>query len=214
MKKLLIAAVICFSFFVLSLSACKYDSDLKNTITEERSDIFCGTSENIALSCAYGYTGNPEKVYALTFKLDVDPTTEISYSVTVNLDKTYTEKFSFNPVSHALTAKVFAKLDDIKSFDAIISFGSSKISVSLFSLKPENTLSVSEALTILKKTQPSLINSYINDRGEFDATLCVRLTVKSEHPYYYVAFTRPSGDKKALLLDGFTAEVLAVRDIF
>ena len=192
---------------------CNKSLNLDDFVTEARTDIFYGENADIKLSCAYGYELNGEKEYFLTFKLGVDPTTEATYSIELTLDKTYTEKFTFNPVSHTLTAKVKTKLIENK-FTATVICGSSKTEIDLVSIVPEKTLSIPDALSKLSSTQPSLIDSYLNEYGDFDAKICIRISVKNDKPYYYIAFTRPSNEVKAFLLDGFTAEVLAVRDIF
>ena len=77
---------------------------------------------------------------------------------------------------------------------------------------PKGTISYKKALEYLQKNQSELVKSYYDD-GEFKAEICMRVLVKDNHPYWYIGLTN-STNTKALLIDGFSGEVLAIRDIF
>ena len=57
------------------------------------------------------------------------------------------------------------------------------------------------------------LKNYCDEKGNFNAEIALRVLVKDNHPYWYVGLSNTSGTK-ALLLDGFSGEVLAVKDIF
>ena len=214
MKKLSILISLLILVFSLNFLGCNSKSQLLSSITDARVDVYSATSENLTLTCNYGYTVNKDKVNYLSFRLNSDPLSEITYTVKITLDKTYSEVFTLNPVTHTLTAKIYADLESRKSFDAEVSFGSTKINFTLNSILPEKILSIEDALKSLEKTQPSLIENYLDEYKNFTAKLSVRVIVKNNAPYYYVAITDSLGEVKALLLNGITGEVLAVREIF
>lgn len=63
------------------------------------------------------------------------------------------------------------------------------------------------------ENQPDLINSYKSENG-YNLEIQMRITVKKDKPYWFVGLTSTSGDHKVLLLDGYTGNALAVRDVF
>ena len=214
MKKYL-AVLLCLSiFFIPCFTACNSKPNLNNHVVEARLNLFEGENQGLKLSCAYGYTLSEQKNYAMTFKLFTDASTEITYSVSVSLDVMHTETFTLSPITHTLTATIYGKLLSQKSFDVILSYGSEKITISMQSIIPDNVLDVQSALNSLASSQPSLINSFVDEYGTLCVDVCIRIIVRENKAYYYVALTDKSGGVKALLLDGITADVLAVRDIF
>ena len=78
---------------------------------------------------------------------------------------------------------------------------------------PKNTISYTKALTCLQKSQAELLKTYYDSNGNFNAEITLRVLVKDSHPYWYVGLSNANGTK-ALLLDGLTGKVLAVKDIF
>lgn len=213
MRKIFLSFLLLIITVFLGCSACDSSPDLVNAITELRVDIFKGESDIISLSSAYGFNKEKGKGYFMTFKINNPVDMPVTYTVSFEHDKSYTETFSLNPITHSLTASV--QIDDFnkKEFSVDILWGSEKSTVTLSSIKPENTLDYKTAINSLKTSQPSLLNNYIKD-GVFTADICMRLTVKDNKPFYYVALKGEDKTVKAFLLDGVTAKVLAVRDIF
>jgi hypothetical protein len=213
MKKLFLSFLLLFIMVFLGCSACSNSTNLTDAITELRIDIFKGESESVSVSSAYGFNKLQSNGYFLTFKINNPVDMPVTYTVSFEHDKLYTETFTQNPVTNTLTASVQVDNFSKKEFSVDILYGSEKTTVTLKSIKPENTLDYKTALNSLKKSQPSLLNNYIKD-GVFTANICMRLTVKENKPFYYVAFTDEDKNVKAFLLDGVTAKVLAVREIF
>jgi hypothetical protein len=76
---------------------------------------------------------------------------------------------------------------------------------------PENTLTLNEVLLKVEKSQEVLINSYYSD-ANFNAEIYARVLVKNDRPFYYIALANGK-TLKAFLVDGLTAEVLAIREV-
>ena len=95
-----------------------------------------------------------------------------------------------------------------------ISSGTDTENVQLKSTVPKNAISYSTALKYLQKNQRELIKTYCDSDGNFKGEICARIVVKDQKPYWYVGLTDKDGNLKALLIDGFNGEVLAIREIF
>ena len=54
----------------------------------------------------------------------------------------------------------------------------------------------------------------LDQDGNFNAELYMRVIVKDQLPYWYVGFASGNEQLKALLVDGINGEVLAIREIF
>ncbi len=222
MKKICIA--ICFLCLVsFALPACKTQSTLLNYVSELRSDVFFGQNDNYSVKASYGFKETPfdndakvsKKVYQLNFVLLDMQSDQATFSVTFNFkDKECNALFKLNPVSHALTATVNVEDFDLKTFEVIIRRDSNSQTVTLNSLLPADTISPVQALECLEKTQKPLIDAYRSSDGGFNAEIYLRVLVKDQKAYYYVGFASGNQNLKALLLDGKTGKVLAIREIF
>lgn len=223
MKKIYIHLCLLLCAFLIILPACNTQSDLINHVSELRSDVFFGQNQTYSVKAGYGFKETPynndakvsQKVYQLTFILlnrQADPAT---FSLTFNFkDKEYNALFKLNPISHALSATVNVEGFDLKSFEVIIRRDSDSQTVTLNSLLPADTITYQQALDNLEKNQKDLIDSYRNSDGNFCAEIYVRVLVKDQKAYYYVGFASGNQNLKALLIDGKSGKVLAVREIF
>ena len=94
-------------------------------------------------------------------------------------------------------------------------FGNGKSeAVTLTSILPKNTISYQKALDCLYDEQKELIEFYQDKNGSFNAEINVRILVKNDKPYYYVGIASGNEKLKALLIDGISGKVLAIREIF
>ena len=80
------------------------------------------------------------------------------------------------------------------------------------SIIPKGTISYVKALECLNKSQPQLIKAFSNEDG-FNAEIYARIIVKNDKAYWYIGLAGGNNRLKALLVDGKTCEVLAVREI-
>ncbi|MBR2498124.1 MAG: hypothetical protein IKB67_00180 [Clostridia bacterium] len=222
MKKLkfCICFLVCFS---IVFCGCKTPNPLFPLVSELRSDVFSGSSENLSLTACYGFNETPklndakigERVYLLQFKLKDKSTDQTSYGIKLDFNgQTYKSDFKLHLVSHTLSAVI--EIDDfnLKSFEVTVTYGSQSEVITLNSKVPENTLNYTSALDCLYKEQRALIDTYQNDNGDLELEVCARIIVKKEHAYWYVGLSGKNGNLKALLIDGITGETLAIREIF
>lgn len=221
--KLLSALTLVLILFCSSQIACAPKKTLFDNLSELRSNIYSGSSENFSLSACYGFLETPYindgKVgkldNTLTFSLKDKQAEQTTYTVSVELNgKTHSAVFKSNPVTSNLKAVIIIDDFNLDTFDAKISFGSSEEMVTMTSLVPKNTLSPQLALEKLEKEQEALIESFKDSEGNFNAEIYMRVLVKDNKPYYYVGFASGKDKLKALLVDGITGKTLAIREIF
>ncbi|MBE7087457.1 MAG: hypothetical protein E7369_04065 [Clostridiales bacterium] len=214
MKRILVV-VLCFvGCCCLSFGGCKSTVNLGDYLTELQSDIFYGESEDFKVKASYGFkTENGKKVHLFTVKLLDRETDNATYYLRFNLDKEYSSKFSLNPVSNSLTAKIEVLPFDQKELVVTVSVDSKRVDVVLRSIIPDGTVDYLSALNSLNETQPQLIENYKDENGDLVLEISMRVLCKDEKAYYYVGLTK-NNDLKALLIDGESLEVLAIRSIF
>ncbi len=208
---------IVFIFFV----GCKSQPTLDAFVSELRSNCYESVDSSVHVSAGYGFMEKmpnldgaiSQKTYALVFRLKDNQDENITYNVSLNYNgKEYSCAFKLHPVTHTLSAIIEVDNFNVSEFEITLSYSSTNQVIKMQSTLPKGTISYSKALIYLQKHQPDLVKSYYQN-GEFCAELCLRVLVKDNHAYWYVGITNSEGTK-ALLIDGFSGEVLAVRDIF
>ncbi|MBQ3115830.1 MAG: hypothetical protein IJC07_02255 [Clostridia bacterium] len=202
--------------FSLSLFGCKKANPLLEHVVEVKSNVYFGSSENLSLTAHYGFTKEQDSIeqYALTFKLKSDADCRAEYTIKMDYDgKTLVKRFSQNPVSHSLVAVVEVENFSLQEFDVKILYSGETIDIKLCSILPKNTLDYTAVLSTLQKSQPSLISRYTDQNQNFSAKIRMRVIVKEQKSYWYVGFIDSDENLKALLVDGFSGEVLAIREI-
>ena len=101
-----------------------------------------------------------------------------------------------------------------KEFSVSILSGSAPEVITLKSIVPKNTIDYKKALDFLYKDQQNLIKAFCDESGAFNAEIYARIVVKNDKPFWYVGIASGNGNLKALLIDGFSGETLAIREIF
>lgn len=220
--KFLRAFILCL-ILSFSLTGCAVVNPLYSHVSELRSDLFFGDGELYSVSACYGFKefpfDNDAKVgtrkYALHFKLNDVHTVDASYSLTLTYaDESYSADFKLSPVTHTVTAAFEIEGFNLKEFDVTVSSGGVNETITMTSILPQNTITYTTALDFLYKHQRQLVDGYVNLEGEFDAEIYARVIVKNQTPYWYVGIASGNGNLKALLIDGFNGDVLAIREIF
>ncbi len=214
-KKIVILALIILTAFTqIIFVGCKTDTSLTDNIIELRSNVFEGKSDNYTLSASYGFKKtNNTNSYLLTFKLHDKELESAEYILKFNYnDIEFKSNFTLNPLTNVKTVSFEIPDFNESEFTVTVLSGSNAEDVNLTSLLPTGTLTITQALNKLSQNQPALIDSYKVD-GEFKASIIARVLVKNEQPYWFICFSA-SDEKKALLVDGITGEVLAIREIF
>ena len=213
--------VLIFCIITMLFSGCSSKTTLDEYVSELRSNYYESVDSDLSITAGYGYTektpnldGNiTQKTYALIFRLKDNPNENITYNISLNFNgKEYKETFKLNAVSHTLSAILPVEGFNLSEFEVVLSYSSTNKVIKMKSTLPDGTISHSKALEYLQKHQSQLVNSYYAG-GKFCAEISLRVLVKDNHPYWYIGMSNDKGTK-ALLIDGFSGEVLAVRDIF
>ena len=210
---------LCLSFFC----GCERTSPYEKYVSELRSDIFFGETENYKVYAFYGFKETPsindgivgDRVYFLEFRIQNSGEDGIKRTINFSFKgESYSEDFSLDYSTGIYSAKI--ELTDFaeKEITAVILSGAEKETITLVSSLPENSLTFKDALKKLKETQEDLLSLYKNPQREFSGEIRMRILLKDDTPYWYVGLCGESGKIKALLLDGYTGKVLAVREIF
>ena len=223
MKKFLVFILV----FCLLGSLCFFIGCKKNNllpfVSELRENIYeCETDDGIKITASYGFREEPylsdgkvgEKVWALIFKLSGNVNENTSYAIKLNFDNLDVKKnFEKSKFSGVLMLKIETSNFDYNEFNALLFVGAESKSVTLKSIVPKDTLSYDKALSKLEENQPLLISSKKDENGIFTSEIYMRIIVKKGVSYWYVGICE-NANVKALLLDGKTGNVLAIKDIF
>ncbi|MBE5749267.1 MAG: hypothetical protein E7346_00185 [Clostridiales bacterium] len=222
MKKLL-SILLFLLLIVIPFSGCGTEETLDKYVSELRSDVFEGKSQSYYIRAGYGFKETPfindgavgEKVNALNFRLSGDLKDGATYTLSFSCGtETLKQDFTLNPVTHALTAAIEVDNFTEKEFSVnVISSGKTE-TVKLKSILPDDTLTSSAALKSLTENQAELIDNFTDPDGNLKAELYMRVLVKDQKPFWYVGIASGNEQLKALLVDGVTGEVLAIREIF
>lgn len=214
---LLLTGILC-----LMLVGCgsSEKTTLDRYLCELRSDVFEGEADGITLKAAYGFKNasatenTSDRIYKLFVRLDGDVKDDATYHVAITYNgKEYKNACDLLPSGAPFTAFEIPDFTE-KEFTATVICGSDVYAVTLKSLLPDGTVACEQMLSEVFKSQKELINKYIDEDGNFRGSICARVLVRKEKPYWYVGFISEQGDVKAFLVDGITCDVLAVREIY
>ena len=221
MKKILIVFLSIISFICL-FTGCSKQPTLDEYVSELKSDVFTGDSGAFSLKASYGFKEHPfnhdgmsaQKVYRLTVKMLNQVTDGATYTACLIFNsQEYKSEFKIDPVTQAFSAIIEVDNFNLKEFDLIVTNAGNIQTVKMQSILPNDTLTCSEALNKLKESQKELLNNYTDENGIFTGEIHARVLVKDEKPYWYVGLVSTDKSLKALLVDGISGEVLAIRDV-
>ncbi|MBQ7348864.1 MAG: hypothetical protein IJW47_02600 [Clostridia bacterium] len=208
-----------FTFFTVG---CQKENPLYSAVSELRSDIFVGESQNFVIKACYGFKETPysndatvgNKVYGLIFKMS--GADGASYSLSTEFGgETFSADFKLNPVSGTLTASMEIENFNLKEFTVTVKKAELSENVTMVSVVPANAIDYKKALDYLKADQTTMIDAYTDkETGEFTAEIYARIVVKDGNPFWYIGIASGNSNLKALLIDGVTGETLAIREIF
>lgn len=219
MKKIVIALflpLLVTAFF----SGCKKESSLTLHISELRSEIYFSEDENI--KAAYGFKEEPyvndgkvgKTVCNLTFYINgKDSDAEDRFVFFTYKGEEYKSAFTLNPVTGTLTAKTEIDNFKEKEFSVLITEGAERKTLHFKSALPNDALSVSDALATIEKSDPDLIQNYRDENGDFRAEIYARIIIKNDEPFWFIGFANGNDRMKALLVNGITGKLLAVREV-
>ena len=220
MKKCVTFLILCCFFL---FCGCKTENPYLKYVSEVRSEIFYGKSENYEVSAFYGKKESPyindgkvgDMAGILEFRIknhDIDGVKRVvafsfggdEYALTLSVDE----------ITGAYGAKTEIGNFSEKSFEITVICGAESETVVLNSEIPENALTFDAALNKLSENNGELLRRYENSEGVFDGEIRMRILLKDKNPYWYVGLCDKNGKLKALLIDGVTGETLAIREIF
>lgn len=222
MKKISIILVL-LTLILCNLFGCKSVNPLYNRVSELRENIFVGSCECTTIKAGYGFRETPfnndkkvsERVYLLDFRLLDKESQDVSYNINFTHNgKIYSANFKLDPIKDTVCASVEIEDFNVKEFTVTLSFGGEHHEVLLKSIVPENTISYKTALDHLYNSQDLLVKNYTDENGNFNAEIYVRIVVKDEKSYWYVGIASGNERIKAMLIDGFNGEILAIREVF
>ena len=223
MKKTIILLIFILIFpLILFSTSCEKKLDLSKYVSDLREDVFVGESQTFSIQAHLGKREDPfiqdGKIGLIKPRLlvkivsEFNKDTEVVATLTFN-EQNYVEKFSFNGVANTLTATFNLDNFNLKTFDITLTFMDKSESITLSSIKPENTLTYVKALDCLLKKQPTLIQNYLNENNQFQGEIFLRLLVNNDTPYYYVGLS--SNEKiVALLIHGVSGKILSIKEVF
>ena len=221
MKKIIVLFLAFLTIVSCGFTACARECELVKFVSDSKTDLFYGESSKYKLKCDYGFSETVKKedgkvsstAYYLNFKL-LNVSDNAEYLLTVRYGDVQKDGyFSVSPVSGYLTAKIQADNFVDENFTVTISSGGTEEQITMVSIIPEGVVDYKTALASLCESRKTLIDSYRNDYGVFEGEIHVRIIVKDDKAYWYVARINGEGVKKALLMDGVNCEVKAIRDI-
>ncbi|MBQ8196705.1 MAG: hypothetical protein IJZ73_01440 [Clostridia bacterium] len=214
-----------FALFSLgALNGCKkVDLGLTPFVSELRQNIYEGEKDGLRVKATYGYRESPyladgkieKSEYRLTFTLPEILPEDATYTLSFKYNDTdYKTDFKLNVAKNVLYASVPIENFNAQEFSVTVIKATTITTLNLVSTIPQGTLSFRGALDTLQNKQPSLIKEYTDQNGQFCAEIYQRIIVKDGKAYWYIGLTDKSGGIKALLIDGKTGELLAVREVF
>ena len=204
------------------LFSCSKKEDLTKNVSYVRQIEYRAEAEGYKVRAFYGYKETPfisdgvskTKVYGLTFRLIGLDLTDVKYTVSlIHNQNTLQTVFKLDQVNHCLSAFIEIEDFNLDSFEATFSSGNLSQKLVLNNVVPKDTISYNKALEYLAENQHSLLDTYRNEQGEFNGEIHVRIVIRDNKGYWYVGLIGKDGITKALLVDGKTGEVLAVRKV-
>ena len=221
MKKHLLVFLLCF--ISLFSFACDKQPALLKSVSELVERVWEAESDAYIVKAQFGYCETPYQpdgavgsvAYGLILKLTPKETVEnAEYRASLQLGETpYEVTFALDPVRHKLTATVPVDSCPPDRFAIVIARAETEDHLELSCPLPENALTKEQALEALETNQGDLLDSY-RTNGAFGAEITLRVFVNNEKPYWYVGLVRGEHKVVALLLDGVTGDVLAIRELY
>lgn len=218
MRKFIVLLLI---FSITAFCGCNKNSVYASRISELKQDVYEGSVEDINITAVYGFRENPfvndgkvgDIYYGYTFKLGIIPD-GIRRFVEFTFDnKSYSADFELYDLTGEYKAFIEIQHHFEREFTVNLAYGTDVKTVVLTSALSEDCIDYKKALDVLSDKQNSLLETFMID-GEFNAEIYMRIFIKEQKPYWYVGIASGNDKLKALLIDGISGDLIAVRDIF
>lgn len=216
---ILVVLMLCSTMLI----SCQKQNALEKNISELRQNYYIGKSENFSLTATSGFIEQPfindgkvgETLPYLTFTLNNVENLNVTYLIefTYN-EQEYSNYFEKTPTTNKQSVTFNIKNFNTTSFNVNISVASIKEQVQLNSILTSENLNYINALSFFEKAQKTYLESLVDQNGNYKFELSLKLMLKNEKAYWYVGIMTGNKHIKALLLDGTTGDILAIREIF
>lgn len=201
---------------------CGTQPDLQDYVSEYRSDIYMGTTDEYSVFASYslreypytadGNVGNQSEIFEIVLTA---PDNTKTYSVRYTIGgKEYSSELSFDSVRlvHRCSQSLPAPAETEIAFTIAISDDgeTEPITVTAASIKTEKTLSLADLLQKIREAQNERFAALTSGRT-FAGELYVRLLYDNDRCFYYVGLIDRNGDTFSMLADSETGEIIATR---
>lgn len=206
--------------FTVIFSGCGKTNPYLNYVSELRQEIYQGFAEETEITAVYGFCESPylndgktgKIIHGFIFKLKILPDETKRVLKLTKGDTEYSAAFTLDSLTGEYKATMEINENLGKEFTAALILGDKTVPVIFKSIVPDNCISYGDALKVLENKQGALLNSYVKDET-FSAEIYMRVFVKDGAPYWYIGIAAGNDRLKALLIDGISGELLAVRDV-
>lgn len=195
MKKLLSIALLLLILIATTLAGCSKNIDFTDKISQLRTEIYYGKSDNLEI---YGYLEQREYPFKadgkadalknyLILKIDNNQTLSGSTKAKVVFDKEYDVEFDFKPERDCFISTIEIENFPEKEFSIIFeNNGSDPISVKLNLATPQDMQSYKKALSACEKFAKDVLNDYRSKQISYEVH--IRIVNSLDSYYWYIAF--------------------------
>jgi len=202
------------------VGACSEKLDYFSYVSEIRTNIFCAQNETACVTVYSGAKENPaiydgiknDTALLIGVKLILSEEPSVPVKVTVCYgDKSYEIPLEFHPVKRALAGKTNVTELPTDQIEVAVCYGETNFTLTATSQLNENVISYTDALKAATDDASEFLKQHTKN-GVLQAEIVIRLLCEEGKNYYYVGFITSEGLKKAFLIDGASAEILARKD--
>lgn len=203
--------------FLASFSGCKKKIDYFDYVSELRSNILLAENDSFVLRIyavekenPYVSDGIPKETAIRTEIFLTAPSGEQLCTIDFSIkDKKYGGEMSYDCVKAEYYFSCSLNLSNTQEVVCDITYGEQKVALTAKSVLNEKTLSPTNVLQRLQKTETELFHS-LTDKFGFKGEIYLRL-IFEELPYYYVGIIDREGNVYAFLINAETGKIVAKR---
>lgn len=214
MKKIITIAIILA--LALTASACSRAADYSPYVSQLRTEILFGETENYSVTAipetrespfsADGKVGELTTVLIIKVTLKNSSTNEIR--VDFELDKPYSQTLTPSGIHDALVATIETKKSAPAGFTITLTDGERQENVTLYSQKHAETADYKKALGLVASAQKELFESVKSGEKEIH----IRLLNEKDANFWYVGILDEE-ETRAFLIDAKATEIVAEKTL-
>lgn len=217
MKKIL--CILATLSLLAAFAGCAAGPDLKDYVSEFRSDLFSGTAGDYTITASYSEREYPYEADGIPGTMSTLFEVALSaadntkaYSLTYTLGgQTYQDELSFDSVRMVHTCSRSLPQPTERTISFTVQGGEEgSVTVEAESTKGEQVLGLDALLSAVSSAEQERFST-LTSGNDFSGELYVRLLYENEQNYYYVGLTDRNGETYAMLADADTGEIIATR---